>query len=57
VGKISKVEISLTSSAAVILKISLQIFLAAAAVAAHVKDKIYKPRQQLPLKKRLLAPL
>ena len=28
-----------------------------AAVAAHVKVRIYKQKQQLPLKKRLLAPL
>ena len=51
--RISKVEISPTSLAAVTRKISSPTYLVEVDVVVHVKDKIFKPKQRLPLKKLL----
>ena len=52
-----KVVISQISLVVATPKISSPIYLVAAVDAAHVKDKIYKLKRLLPLKKRHLAPL
>ncbi len=53
----SRVEISPTSLEAATRKISSRIYLAAAVVVVRAKVKIYKLKQQLPLKKLLLGQL